>query len=1011
MSISFSALSIRNPIPSILLFIVLTVTGLIAFTELPINSMPSIAIPAVSVKISQLGAASTEIETQITHKVEGAIAGINGVKHISTTISEGTSLSMIEFQFGTDLDRAISDVRNAIFNIRGQLPQSIQEPLIQRIDTDGSAILIYSVEASETCPEDLSWFIDNTISRELLSIKDVAKVERTGGIDHEITLNLDPGRLAALGISAADISRQLAQNNINLPSGRVILAGKEYLLRTLGSVKNIELLKEIRMDLGNNKIVKLADLGDFIDRGAERRSITRLDGKPVIIFSVYRNKGSSEVTVAEKVEEKLIQIGLKQPNIIFKQIFSLVKLTKTNFNAAVYSFCESTFLTILVVFFFLRDRRATLIAALAIPLSIIPTFLILYWLDFTLNWVTLLGISLVTGVLVDDAIVEIENIHRHMNKGKKPYDAAILATNEIGLTVISTTLVICAVFIPVSLIHGIVGQFFKEFGLTVSIAALFSLLVARILTPMLASRLLKKSIVHQEKNNLWLEKYQKIIEWTLDNRRKTIIIATIGMILSFSIIPFLSTGFLPYQDYSESNLTIELPQGSILEQTDTVAQRIVKLLKKHKEVEYVLTKINDQVNIASIKIKLVEPNKRKIDQRQFENKVLLELKLIPDVIINFSNLKDLKDVSLVFTSDDNYDMFIKTMAAIENDMQHIVGLHSIRNSMDQKQLEIVIIPNYAKAAQLGINIQNISDAISVATIGDNENNLAKFNYGNRQVPIRVRLPKNDIKSLSVIENFKIPTIKGSSVALSTFSNINFGVGPSTIEHYDRKRKITIEANLGGITLSEALAKIYTLPSIKTLPKGIEIQNTGDIEAIQELFIGFIKSITLGLLMVYVIQVLLYKDWIQPLTRMTALPLSIGGTFFMLLITGTDLNMPALIGILMLMGISDKNSIFLVDCMIELRNHKIPRREAIIKACMIRARPIIMTTFAMLAGMMPIAIGIFGDAFRKPMAIAVIGGLISSTTLSLILVPVMFSYVDDFEKFLLPKLKKLLDLNK
>ncbi len=1008
MSTSFSTLAIRNPIPPIVLFIILTVMGLVAFFELPINSMPSMVIPVVSVKVSQSGASTTEIETQITHRIEGAIVGINGVKHISTTISDGTSLSIIELQWGTDLDRVINDIRDAMSSIRAQLPKSIQEPLVQRIDTDNSAILVYTVEAPEMQLEDLSWFIDDTLNRELLSIKGVAKVERTGGVTHEIILNLDPNRLAAFGVSAADISRQLAQTNINLPGGRIILSGKEYLLRTLGSVETIELLKETRITLGNNKIVKLADLGNLMDGGAEQRSVTRLDGKPAVTFSVYRNKSSSEVTVAAKVEEKLAQIGLNQSKITFKQIFSAAKFTIMSFNAAIYSFFESALLTILVVFFFLRDTRATLIAALAIPLSIIPTFLVLYWLGFTLNWVTLLAISLVTGVLVDDAIVEIENIYRHMNKGKNSYEAAIIATDEIGLAVIATTLVICAVFIPVSFINSIPGQFFKQFGLTVAVAAFFSLLVARLLTPMLAAYLLKKPPLNQEKQILWLKGYQNIIEWTLNNRRKTMIIAFISMILSFGIIPFLSTGFLPYEDYSESNLTINLPQGSTLKQTDSVAQHVTKLLKQHKEVEYVLTSINDKINQASAKIKLVEPNKRKLDQRQFENKVLSELKAIPDVRINFSNLTGLKDVSIVLTGD-NIDVLSKTAAAVEQEMHGIVGINSIGSGISQRQPEIIIVPNFAKAAQLGISVQNISDVINIATIGDSENNLAKFNYGNRQIPIRVHLPKEDMKSLNIINNLRVPTAKGNSVPLSAFSSIKFSMGPSTIERYDRKRKITIEGNLSGIALGAVLAKIYNLPTMKNLPKGIELQNAGDVETIKELFVGFVQSIALGLLMVYIIQVLLYQNWVQPFTRMTALPLSIGGAFFMLLITGTDLNMPVLIGILMLMGIADKNSILLVDYIIELINNGMPRHEAIIEACKVRARPIIMTTFAMLAGMMPIALGVLGGAFRKPMAIAVIGGLISSTVLSLILVPVMFSYINDFEAWIIPKLKKLTDI--
>lgn len=1006
MSTSFSSLSIRNPTPSIILFIVLTIAGLIAFLKLPINNMPNIIVPILSIQINQPGAAPTEIETQITYKVEGILVGISGVKHINTTISEGSSLSIIEFQLGTDLDRAINEVRNALSSIKGQLADSVQEPIIQRMDMDNNAILAYTVEASEMRQEDLSWFIDDTLSRELLNIKGVAKIERTGGIEHEITLYLDPNRLVAFGISAADISKQLSQINANLPGGKVTLGDKEYLLRTLGSAKNIESLKETSIALSNNRNVKLKELGNLIDGGAEVRSISRLDGKPVVTFNVYRNKGSSEIIIASKIAAKLAQIGAKQPNVSFKQIFSLVKLTEISFQTAMYSFFESVFLTILVIFWFLRDKRATLIAALTIPLSIIPTFLVLHWLGFTLNCVSLLGISLVTGILVDDAIVEIENIYRHMKQGKTPYEAAIIASDEIGLAVIATTLAICSVFIPVSFLNSIPGQFFKQFGLTVSIAAFFSLLVARLLTPMLSAYLLKNEVTKKEEQSLWLNKYKNIIQWTLNNRRKTLIVILISMVLSFSIIPFIPKGLMPYEDYSESNLVIELPQGSTLEQTDITAQRIAIILKHHKEVEYVLTSINNKVNCAYIKIKLVEPNKRKLDQRQLEKKILEELKVIPDVRIRFSNLTGLKDVSVTLTSNDD-ESLNKAAKLVEQEMHSIEGVNGIENNASQKQPEILIIPDSVKVAQFGISVQNISTALKIATMGDSENNLAKFNYGNRQIPIRVHISKNDIKSINLIENMRIPSSRGIGIPLSAIATIKYSLSSPIIEHYDRKRKITIGANLNGIALGDAIVKIYTLPSMVNLPKGVEIQTTGDFEEMKELFMDFIQSVILGLLMVYAIQVILYKNWIQPLSRMTALPLSIGGAFFMLLLTNTELNMPVLIGLLMLMGIADKNSILLVDYMIELINRGIPRSEAIVEACITRARPIIMTTFAMLAGMIPIALGV-GGTFRQPMAIAVIGGLISSTILSLILVPVMFSYIHDFEKWIIPKLKKLLN---
>lgn len=1020
---TFSTWAIRNPIPPIVLFLVLTLAGIAAYLQLPINNMPSVVVPVVTVHITQPGAAASEIETQITQKVESQLAGIQGVKHIVSNVSQGSSHTTIEFHLETDFDRAVNDTRDAVSNVRDQLPRSILEPIIQRVEIDGGAILIYSVEAPEMRAENLSWYIDDSLSRELLSIRGVASIQRQGGIDHEITLSLDPQKLAAFGVSASDVSRQLAQTNVDLPGGRLTLSDTEYTLRTLGNVSSVDALKETYIALGGGRQVKLTDLGSVTDGGAELRSISRLNGKPVVTFQVYRTKGSSEVTVARKVEAKLAEMMKHRSDVRFKEIFSLVTLTENSFKSTISNFVEGASLTVLVVFLFLRDKRATVIAALAIPLSIIPTFLCLYWLGFTLNAVSLLAISLVTGVLVDDAIVEIENIHRHMREGKKPYDAAMVAADEIGLAVVATTLVICAVFIPVSFMGGIPGQFFKQFGLTVAIAAFFSLVVARLLTPMLAAYLLKAPKHIHDKPAAWLRYYEKMVKWTLAHRLKTIGIAVLSMIGSFGMIPFLSTGFIPYEDFSQSRLSIELPRGSTLEQTDAVAQRIAAMLSERDEVEYVLTSVagasaasfgpsnqghmGGNVNQATIEVKLVPPSMRDLDQRAFENSMLPALKKIPDIRLNFANASGAKDVSVALMSDDGKALE-RAAQEVERQMRTLPELNSVSSTASLRQPEIIITPDFAKAAQLGVSVQAISDAINIATIGDIEANLAKFNYGNRQIPIRVRLPNVNGQDLGVIENLKLPTNRGSAVPLSAIAKISFGTGPTVIERYNRQRKISLEANLNNVALGEALAKVYDLPAMKNLPNNVRVQNVGDAEVMSELFAGFMQAIGAGLLMVYAIQVILYKDWIQPFTRMAALPLSIGGAFIMLLLTGTDMSMPAMIGILMLMGIADKNSILLVDYMLELIHRGVPRYEAIVQACMVRARPIIMTSLAMTAGMMPIALGIGLDtAFRAPMAIAVIGGLISSTALSLIFVPVLFSYVRDFEEWMIPKLKRLI----
>ncbi|MCA1972757.1 MAG: efflux RND transporter permease subunit [Caenispirillum sp.] len=1009
MSMPVSTWAIRNPIPPIVLFLALTIAGLAAFSKIPISNMPNIVVPAVSVTISQPGAAPSEMETQITRRVEGALAGLRGVKHITSTISEGVSATTVEFHLGTDFDRAANDARDAVAGIRDQLPRTIQEPQVQREEGEGGALLAYIVDAPEMRPEDLAWFIDDTVNRRLLAVQGVAKVTRHGGVTHEITVTLDPAQLAAFGVTAADISRQLAQTSADFPGGRLVQAGTEYSLRTLGGAPSVAALRDTWIGLGSGRGVRLGDIAAITDGGAEARSITKIDGKPAVTFSVQRAKGASEISTGAAVKAAIAELDAANPAVVFTEVFSLVDFTQTSYDSTMSTFVEGAALTILVVFLFLRDGRATVLAALTIPLSIIPTFLVIHLLGYSLNFVSLMAISLVTGVLVDDAIVEIENIHRHMAKAKSPYDAAMIAADEIGLAVVATTAVICAVFLPVSFMGGTSGQFFVEFGVTVAVAAVFSLLVARLLTPLIAAYVLKAPAHRPEATGGWTARYRRLVEWTLDNRGKTLGIAALSLALSFGMVPFLSTGYLPYEDYSQSSLTIELPRGSTLAQTDAVAQRVAVALKKHPEVLYVLTNAGTEsgVNLATVDIKLVPPKARDISQRDFESLVLPDLAAEPDARVKFANSMGAKDISIALTSE-NATALEAAAIAIEREMRSIAGINSVGSTMPAAQPEIMILPDLAKAAQLGVTVQALSDAVAIATIGDTDSNLAKLNRDGRRLSIRARLAVGPATSLDTIRELRIPTVSGGSVALAAVADIRFGSGPSSIERYDRRRKIAVEANLDGLSLGDAMAQINALPAMQGLPKEIEVLDTGDVEEMTDLFSRFLTAIGLGLMMVYAIQVLLYKDWIQPITRMAALPLSIGGAFLALLLTGTELNLPAAIGILMLMGIADKNSILLVDYMVERIRAGTPRREAIVEACTVRGRPIIMTSLAMLAGMVPIAVGLGLDtAFRAPMAIAVIGGLISSTALSLVFVPVLFDYVRDFEDWLVPRLRRLL----
>lgn len=1001
MAFSFSTWSIRNPVPPVLSFAILMFAGIVAFVQMPITALPPVATTDVDILAIQPGATPSALETQTTQRIEDAVASLPGVKRVTSTITEGQSSTRVEFHMNVGIDRATDDVRNAIAAIRQDLPATVREPIVARSADTGRPVGIYIAEAPDMPLAELGWFIDRTVARALMAVPGVSRVDRVGGGQQEVSVVLDPQKLAAFGITAADVGRQLAAANVDVPGGRLTLGETEYALRTVGRADDLQALAAMRIALGDGREAKLSDLGTIALGASEARSISRVDGRPAITFMVFKEEAASEVAVADAVKARLDELA-KQHRIGFKVGFSEIEFVKNGYASTMWTFVEGALLTVLVIFLFLRDRRATVIAALAIPLSIVPTFFVMQWLGFTLNFVSLLAITLVTGVLVDDAIVEIENIHRHMREGKSPMRAAIDAADEIGVSVIATTLVICAVFVPVSFMAGLPGLFFRQFGLTVAVAAFFSLIVARTITPMLASRFLRPSAHPEPDAGPTVARYLRVVEWTLVHRYKTLAIAAACVLGSFGLAPLLPAGFMPYDDYSLASVTVELPRGSTIEQTDAAAQKVATLLRARPEVEYVLSTVgesNGAVHQARIYVKLVPPRERALSEREFRDAMYPRIAGLPDIRANFEDFTGAKDVSIALVSDDAAALE-RTAETLKRQMHALPGFANVDTSTGQRQPEIVVEMDPVKAAQLGVTAQQVGEAIGVSTIGDDTPRLSKFLYQDREIPVRVRLPRDFGRDLGALENMKLRTADGGSVPLSAVARLRFSSGPVEIQRYDRQRRIDLEANLDGIALGEALKRIDTLPTKQALPKGVRVLETGDAEFLAELMVSFFKALGTGLLLIYSIQVLLYKDWLQPLARMMALPLSVGGALLLLFATGMEMSMPALIGMLMLMGIADKNSILLVDAMLERIRGGMAMRDAIVESCRLRARPIVMTSVAMIVGMLPVAFGFSLDsAFRAPMAVAVIGGLLSSTALSLIFVPVLFSFVYDFERWL------------
>jgi multidrug efflux pump subunit AcrB len=1004
MALNISAWSIRNPLPSIVFSIILLVLGWVSFTKLAVTRLPSADIPVISVAVSQFGAAPAELESQVTKTIEDGVSGVEGVRHISSSITDGLSLTTIQFALETNTDRALNDVKDAVTRVRSNLPQNVNEPLIQRVDVIGLPIVTYAAISPGKTPEQLSYFVDDVVKRALQGVRNVAQVERIGGVEREILVSLDPDRLQAAGLTAVNVSQSLRGTNVDLAGGRAEIGKNDQAIRTLAGAKTLNDLAGTMIPLFGGGEVRLDDLGTVTDTIADRRTFARFNGEPVVALGIKRSKGASDVVVAAAVQKRIDALKIAYPDVDLKLIDTSVDYTKGNYEAAISTLFEGAILAVIIVLLFLRDIRATIIAAISLPLSIFPAFWAMDILGFSLNLVSFLAITLSTGILVDDAIVEIENIVRHMRMGKSPYRAALEAADEIGLAVIAISLTIIAIFAPASFMSGIAGQFFKQFGITVSVQVFFSLLAARFVTPVLAAYFLKDDPHDAPPPPRLLQTYTRLVTWSVRHYFITVLIGFGIFAASIWSITLLPQGFLPAQDTARSLLAMELPPGSQLAFTEKTTEEIVARLRKRPEVKSVFVDGGRvppgtfEVRRAALIINYTPKTERKITQRELELAISNELASVPDIRFWFLDENGLRAISLVVTGVDS-NIVANVASELATQMKRIPLIANVISETSLDRPELRIQPRADLAARLGVSTESLSQTIRVATIGDVGPALAKFDAGDRLVPIRVQLEDGARGDLPMLEQLRVPLgqhgEKGG-VPLSVVADIKLDQGPTSINRYDRERQATVAADLvGSAALGDATRKIYELPVMKGLPKGVKVSPSGDAESLNELSEGFATAITAGLMMVYAVLVLLFGTFLQPITILFSLPLSIGGAIVALLLTGKQLTTPVWIGILMLMGIVTKNAIMLVEFAVEAMREGKPREVAIIDAGMKRARPIVMTTIAMAAGMMPSALAFgAGGEFRSPMALAVIGGLLFSTVLSLVFVPAMFMLMDD-----------------
>ena len=1010
---NFSAWSIRNPVPVILLFMMLTAAGLIAFDAAKVQNFPDVDLPMTTVMASLPGTAPAQMETEVARKLENAMATMKGLRHLHTTVQDGVATVSAEFRLEKPPQEALDDTRAVVARVRADLPAALRDPVISKLEFKNDPILTYTVASPRLDDEALSWFVDDQITRRLLAVPGVGSVTRVGGVNREVRVELDPDRLLALRLSAADVSRQLGQIQREAPGGRTRLGDAEQTVRMVVSAPSAAALAAIEIPLPDRHVVRLDQVATVIDALAERRSGAFLNGKPVVGFEILRTTDASDLDVANGVRRALAALETEQPGIEITEAFNAVDQVVENFEGSMSLLIEGALLAVLVVWLFLRDIRATFVAAVALPLSIIPTFLFMQWMGFTLNIITLLSLSLVVGILVDDAIVEIENIMRHLAQGNEPLVAAREAADEIGLAVIATTFALIAVFLPTAFMKGLVGKFFVQFGWTASLAVFFSLVVARLLTPMMAAYLLKKPTrAHAEP--FWMPAYLKAARWAFTHKGATLtILAVFGIASCMPLVAGAIKGdFMPPEDLSRTRISVELPPGSTFEQTRAIADQVRAAVTAHPHVTMVYTAIGGgsvggnsmdgvaEARMANLTLNLTPRKERRgLSQEDIERELRTRLQNVAGARVKVAaNVA----YTLVLSGEDSA-LLAQHAATVEQELRSLEGIGQVSSSSSLQRPELIVRPDTARAADLGVTTDAIAETVRVATLGDYDQFLPKLNLSQRQVPIVVRLPEASTRDLELLRQLTVPGARGP-VSLRDVAEVEMASGPAQINRLDRLRNVKFEIELNGQALGDVQQRAAALSSLSHLPPGLVKNDIGEAETSNELGRSFLLAMGTGVACIYIVLVLLFHAWVQPVTILGALLLSIPGAILALFVTGTNLSMPAMIGMIMLMGIATKNSILLVEyAIVAQRDQGMPRLDALLDACHKRARPIVMTTVAMGAGMLPIALGFGADpSFRAPMAIVVIGGLITSTFLSLFVIPVLYEVLDDLVQRFTPR---------
>jgi len=1015
--------SIERPVFATMMILALIVLGLFSFLKLNVDLFPDVDFPFVTATTVLPGAGPEQIETDVTKKIEDAVNTIGGIDHIQSISQEGVSIIMIQFKLEVDGKQAAQDVREKIAAIRADLPDDVKDPVIQRIDPASQPIFTLTVSGSR--PErEITTFTKDVIKKRLENVPGVGRVDLVGGAEREIQVNVDAHRLQAYGLSIQDIVQSVASANVEVPAGNLVQGPRQLLLRTMGKYSGVDDINKVIVATPGGRVVHLSDVGQAVDGVKEQVSLTRVNGSSAVGLSILKQSGSNTVRVAEALQTELAQVRKELP----RDLRITVARDNSVFirdavNDVLFDILYGGLLAVIVVYLFLANLRATIISAIALPSSIIASFIIMYALNFTLNMVSLLALSLAVGLLIDDAIVVIENIYRHMQQGASPMQAAREATGEIGLAVMATTFTIVAVFVPIAFTPGLIGRFFYQFGITVSVAVLVSLFVAFTLTPMISSRWLSRSDEELTNEGSWLrrglylfnhffqvlsDRYRKAIAWSLRHRIVVILGSIAVFLMSFVLVRFLGTAFFPVTDQAEFVVTVNASPGSSLQQTSSVCSAIERIVQKQPEVITTLTTIgagNDPVTKATVLVKLVKKNERARGVERIMDDLRPQLDAIPGAALGLQvpgGIGGNQKAVVMSVRGDNMGRIQDVAGRVERIVRETPGAVDVESSLETSKPEVRIHIDREKASDLGVNVGLIATTARAMVDGVV---ATKYQEGDDQYDVRVRLGKEDRTS---IEDVGQITVKSSNdaggggkllVPVSYVADLSQDSGPSKINRFDRQREIRIDANLSQRLLGEVLADIQGRTAKLDIPEGYSVGVVGQGQMQAESFANILLTLALAIVFVYIVLAAQFESFTSPFAIMLALPMALIGAILGLLAFRSALSMMSMIGVIMLMGLVTKNGILLVDYANILRARGKDRTEALIAAGATRLRPILMTTFAMIFGMVPVAFAISeGSEFRSPMGQAVIGGLITSTLLTLFVVPVVYSMLDDLSGF-------------